>query len=69
MKPAEMTRMVEAARAETTTGVELARARRDPQHVSGAPDPIAASASKTPSMGQGSERSNRVDLYKINIKH
>ena len=63
MKPAETTRATEATQAVTTKAVELARARRDPHRVSGAPDPIVASASKTPSMGQGSEM--RVDRLKI----
>jgi len=65
MKPTEMTKTTEAKRAVMTTVVELARERRDPHRVLGAPDPIAASASKTPSMGQGSEtRVNRLEIKK-----
>ena len=63
MKLAEMMRTTEATRAVTRMGVELAWARRDPHRVSGAPDLIVASASKTLSMCQGSEM--RVDCLKI----
>ena len=63
MKLAETTRATEATQAVTTKAVELARVRRDPHHVLGVPDPIAASTSKTLSMGQGSE--TRVDRLEI----
>ena len=65
MKPTDVTKTTEAKRAVMMTVVELARERRDPHCVLGAPDPIAASASKTPSMGQGSEmRVHRLEIKK-----